>query len=127
MHESGEYAQSNARENVSIVALARLEGFTVDCDRWEWRTGTENNTSLSKNGRECDFFLFLFLKVDSQLTSVFSKASWAVHSARLVGFDNAKTIGFSLFLPMSRNISGVNRPGVADAPIKIWKNETIQF
>lgn len=53
-------------------------------------------------------------------TSVFWKASSAVHSARLVGFERANTIGRSLFLAMSLRISAVNNPGVADAPIKIY-------
>lgn len=54
------------------------------------------------------------------LTWVFWNASSAVHSARLVGFDNANTIGRSWNLAISWRISGVNSPGVADAPIIIY-------
>lgn len=53
------------------------------------------------------------------LTSVLLKAVSAVHSARLVGLDRANTMGRSLNEAMSRRISGVNKPGVAEAPIKI--------
>lgn len=52
-------------------------------------------------------------------TSVFWNACSAVHSARLVGFERANIIGRSLNSPISFRISGVNKPGVADAPINI--------
>lgn len=55
-------------------------------------------------------------------TSVLLNAASAVHSARLVGLERAKIIGLSLKEAMACKISGVKSPGVADAPIKIYKD-----
>lgn len=62
---------------------------------------------------------FEMLTVRVVHTSVLLNAASAVHSARLVGLERAKMIGRSLQAAISCRISGVKRPGVADAPIKI--------
>ena len=50
-------------------------------------------------------------------------ASAAVHSALLVGFDKANTMGLSLNSAMSFKMLASNNPPCADAPIKTFSGK----
>lgn len=74
--------------------------------------------------------ILVFIKIVQRFnkivfTSVFWNACSAVHSARDVGFERANTIGRSLNFAISWRISGVKSPGVAEAPIIIYKERIL--